>query len=66
VHVIPDGVTLDPKTLPTDPEALRALLLQAAARMVEIESERDAALSEASRLRAIIKELQRHRFGRRV
>jgi hypothetical protein len=66
VHVIPDGVTLDPKTLPTDPEALRALLLQAAARMVEIESERDAALREASRLRAIIKELQRHRFGRRV
>ena len=65
MHVIPDDVTLDPKTLPTDPEALRALLLQAAARMVEIESERDAALNEASRLRAIIKELQRHRFGRR-
>ena len=65
MRVIPDGVTLDPKTLPTDPEALRALLLQAAVRMVEIESERDAALSEASRLRTIIKELQRHRFGRR-
>ena len=41
------------------------MLAQAAARIAEIEGERDAALSEADRLRGIIKELQRHRFGRR-
>lgn len=48
--------------LPTDPEALRALLIaertQHATAIARIESERD-------RLRAIIVALQRHRFGRR-
>jgi transposase len=55
-------VTLDIDDLPTDPEALRALLIaeraQHAAEMARIGSERD-------RLRAIIVALQRHRFGRR-
>jgi transposase len=64
-HVIPSGVTLDLENLPTDPEELRTMLAQAAARIAEIESERDAARGEADRLRGIIQELQRHRFGRR-
>jgi transposase len=55
-------VTLDVDNLPTDPEALRSLLIseraQHAAELARIESERD-------RLRAIILALQRHRFGRR-
>ena len=41
------------------------MLAQAAVRIAEIESERDAARGEADRLLGIIKELQRHRFGRR-
>jgi transposase len=53
---------LEGDDLPTDPEALRALLVaeraQHAATIARIESERD-------RLRAIIVALQRHRFGRR-
>jgi transposase len=57
-----NDVTLDVDDLPTDPEALRGLLLteraQHAAEMARIGSERD-------RLRAIIIALQRHRFGRR-
>jgi hypothetical protein len=56
-------------TLPTDTDALRALLLTERARHVEviarIEQERDAAIGESTRLRAIIQALQRHRFGRR-
>ena len=48
--------------LPTDPEALRALLLAERARHAD---ELAAARGEAERLRAIVKELQRHRFGRR-
>jgi len=55
-------VSLDVDNLPTDPDALRALLLaeraQHAAEMAQVGSERD-------RLRAIIIALQRHRFGRR-
>jgi len=62
--VIPDA-----ETLPADPDALRALLLAERARHAEaigrIEQERDAALGESARLRAIIQALQRHRFGRR-
>lgn len=58
----PNDVTLDVDNLPTDPEALRALLIaeraQHVAELARIESERD-------RLRAIIVALQRHRFGRR-
>ena len=59
----------DAETLPADPDALRALLLAERARHAEaigrIEQERDAALGESARLRAIIQALQRHRFGRR-
>jgi transposase/chorismate mutase len=62
-------VTPDADTLPTDPEVLRALLLAERARHAEtiarIAQERDAAVGESARLRAIIQELQRHRFGRR-
>ncbi len=58
----PNDVSLDDDNLPTDPEALRALLIaeraQHAAEMAQVGSERD-------RLRAIIIALQRHRFGRR-
>src|SRR5262249_62027415 len=43
-------------SLPTDPDALRALLL----------AERAYHAEELERLLAIIKELQRHRFGRRA
>ena len=43
-------------SLPTDPEALRALLL----------AERTHHAEERERLTAIIRELQRHRFGRRA
>jgi transposase len=43
-------------SLPTDPDALRALLL----------AERAQHAEELERLTAIIKELQRHRFGRRA
>jgi transposase len=54
-------VTFDVDDLPTDPEALRALLIaeraQHAAELARIESEQE-------RLRAIIAALQRHRFGR--
>ncbi len=55
--------------LPTDPEVLRALLLAERTRHAEaiarIAQERDAAVGESARLRAIIQELERHRFGRR-
>jgi transposase len=55
-------VTFEANDLPTDAEALRALLIaeraQHAATLARVETERD-------RLRAIIRELQRHRFGRR-
>jgi hypothetical protein len=56
-------------TLPADPDVLRALLLAERARHAEaiacIEQERDSAIGESARLRAIIQALQRHRFGRR-
>ena len=48
--------------LPTDPEALRALLITERARHAE---EIARITHERDRLRAIIHELQRHRFGRR-
>ena len=58
-----DGVTtFDGDDLPTDPEALRALLVAERAHHAE-EIARIA--GERDRLRAIIHELQRHRFGRR-
>jgi transposase len=56
-------------SLPTHAKALRALLLAERARHAEeLAAERDAkdhAQGEIARLMAIIKELQRHRFGRR-
>jgi hypothetical protein len=55
-------VTTVPDSLPTHAKALRALLLAERARHAE---ELAAARNEAERLTAIIKELQRHRFGRR-
>jgi transposase len=62
-------VTAHADTLPTDPDALRALLLAERTRHAEaiarIAQERDAAVGESARLRAIIQALQRHRFGRR-
>jgi len=51
-----------PDSLPTNAKALRALLLVERTRHAE---ELAAARNEAERLTAIIKELQRHRFGRR-
>ena len=55
-------MTIDVDDLPTDPEALRALLIaeraQHAAELARIASEQE-------RLRAIIAALQRNRFGRR-
>ncbi len=51
-----DAVMSASDSLPTDSDALRALLLAERARHVE----------ELDRLTAIIKELQRHRFGRRA
>ena len=49
--------------LPTDPDALRALLLAERERHA---GELASAHGEVERLIAIIKELQRHRFGRRA
>jgi transposase len=58
-----------PDSLPTDAKALRALLLAERARHAEeLAAARDAkdhAQGEIARLMSIIKELQRHRFGRR-
>jgi len=62
VRYIGRVTTSDADDLPTDPEALRALLIAERARHAE-EIARIA--SDRDRLRAIIHELQRHRFGRR-
>jgi transposase len=63
------GVNSDAETLPTDPEAFRALLLaerrQHAEAIAQIASERDALRSETERLRAILIAFQRNRFGPR-
>ena len=55
-------MSLDNDNLPTDPGALRALLI---AERAEHEAEMALVGSERDRLRAIIIALQRHRFGRR-
>jgi hypothetical protein len=56
-------------SLPTNAEALRALLLAERTRhaeeLVVARGEADRAQGEIARLMAIITELQRHRFGRR-
>ena len=58
-----------PDSLPTNAKALRALLLAERTRHAEelaaAHSEMGRAQGEVARLMAIIKELQRHRFGRR-
>ena len=58
-----------PDSLPTDLDALQALLLAERARHAEelaaARGEADRAHGEIERLMVIIKELQRHRFGRR-
>jgi len=58
-----------PDSLPTTAKALRALLLAERARHTEelatARGEASRAQDEVARLMAIIKELQRHRFGRR-
>ena len=52
--------------LPTDADALRALLVAERARhAAEMAEVRAATEEEIARLRQIIKQLQRHRFGRR-
>src|ERR1700731_236928 len=62
-------MTTVPDSLPTNAKALRALLLSERARHAEelaaARGEASHAHDEISRLMAIIKELQRHRFGRR-
>jgi transposase len=58
-----------PDSIPTDAKALRALLLAERARhadeLAAARGETDRAQGEIARLMAIIKELHRHRFGRR-
>jgi transposase len=61
MHVIPEIVTLAIETLPGDPEELRALLLaERATHAAELARARD----QNERLRQIIREPQRARFGR--
>ena len=57
-----EDVSLDVDDLPTDPAALRALLI---AERAQHEAEIARIGSERDRLRAIVIALQRHRFGRR-
>lgn len=60
-------MTTAPETLPSDPEELRALLLaERAQHATELIAARSSAEEEIARLRQIIRELQRHRFGRRA
>jgi hypothetical protein len=62
-------MTTAPDSLPTNAKALRALLLseraQHAEELAAARGEVSHAQDEIGRLMAIIKELQRHRFGRR-
>lgn len=61
------AVTTAPDLLPDDPNELRALLLAERARhAAELVAARSRAEEEIARLRQIIQELQRHRFGRRA
>lgn len=60
-------MTIAPDTLPTDANALCALLLAERARhAAEVAQVRAAADEEIARLRQMILALQRHRFGRRA
>lgn len=65
-------VTLDLEHLPSDPEALRALLKQAAVQIAAVESERDEIRAERDRvtdqndrLRQMLRAFQRGLFGKR-
>src|SRR3982074_3130389 len=62
-------MTTAPDSLPTNTKALRALLLSERARhsdeLAAARGQASHAQNETPRLMAIIKELQRHRFGRR-
>jgi transposase len=59
-------MTRAPDSLPTDAQALRALLVgEREQHAAELAAARGEADREIERLMAIIKELQRHRFGRR-
>src|SRR5215469_2049548 len=65
-------VTLDLEHLPSDPEALRALLKQAAVQIAAVESERDEiraerdrAADQNDRLRQMLRAFQRGLFGKR-
>ena len=61
------AVTTAPDLLPSDPNELRALLLaERAQHAAELSAARSRAEEEIARLRQIIQELQRHRFGRRA
>jgi transposase len=62
----------DTPTLPEDPAALRALLLEAldkvdvlASRCGHVTAERDALVEQNERLRHLLLKLQRRQFGRR-
>lgn len=63
-------MTAAPDPLPTDVDVLQALLRAEraahAVTLAQVTGERDQANSEVERLRLIIRELQRHRFGRRA
>lgn len=60
-------VTTAPETLPSDPDELRALLLaERVWHAAELVAARSSAEEEIARLRQIIRELRRHRFGRRA
>lgn len=54
------------KALPSDAETLKALLLKERAEHAAALLAKDHAHAEIARLRQIIKEMQRHRFGRRA
>jgi transposase len=54
-----------PSDLPGDVESLQALVLNLRAERDAAAAERDTTVDENNRLRAIIRELQRARFGRR-
>jgi len=62
---IPPDVTLDLENLPTDPEALHALLVQVATELAAVSAERDRVVAQNERWRHLLRQLQRARFGRR-
>src|SRR6478735_1771513 len=55
----------DTPTLPEDPAALRALLLEALDKVDTLSAERDALVEQNERLRHLLLKLQRRQFGRK-